>query len=221
MGTLARYQKPGGFLQLVTLLEGLDEKKREQLLTIIQQENARWHSALISKIITFERLIQWPDSVLMELLRVVKPLTLGSALFGLPDNQIQRFRTLIPSTSRMDLKDVLNYESTPPAKVQTARLQMAQHARQLIVDGVLAPKAFAPDLVIPDDIEEDLASSVVKNSAHTAPEPSPKAEPDLRPREELLAQMQKLEAENKRLQQKIQQLTREIESLRGPRRQAA
>lgn len=220
MGTLARYRKPGGFLQLVSLLEGLENNKREHLLKLIKEEDSRWHRALESKILTFEQILTWSDSTWKTVLEHAKPLTIGTAMCGLGEEQIQRLRALLPASSRLEVKDVLTYDSPSPGKVLSARLQMAQLVRQLTVDGHLQLKTIAPDLVIPDDIEEDLAGSVVRNpSAPT--KPAEKPAPDLRTREELLSQAQKLEAENQLLRRQIQLLTSELEGLKGARRQAA
>ncbi len=224
MSTLARYRKPGGFAQLVKLLEGLDATKRAQLLNIIGEEDTSWVSALQEKMLSFEIIMSWPDEALLEVLTRCKPLTIGTALQSLPSENQARVKSLLPSSTRAQVMDILNYDISENAKIQSAVLQLIQEVRELILDGHLQLKSFAPELWIPEDIEEDLKHGSPHREAAQKPKSSQKDEPpsfDMMTRAELLKNCERLQKENNHLRHKVQELAQRIEPAASDQKSAA
>jgi flagellar motor switch protein FliG len=56
MDLLRRYHKPGGFLQLVQLIETCGPQKQQQLLTSIEKESLEWANEVRAKILTINRI---------------------------------------------------------------------------------------------------------------------------------------------------------------------
>ena len=91
----------------------------------------------------------------------------------------------------------------------SAGLQMIQDVREMIVNGDLQLKDFAPELVITDGIEEELKTPP-RDSAPAAPSPPALSELDrleLMTRGELLKKCEQLLEENNQLRHKMEQLT--------------
>ena len=83
MSTLDRYKKSGGFIQLLNLIETSDGPKQERFLKLISEENSNWEAEVRKKILTIDRMCQWPPQFLGEVLPNVPPAQLAGALKGM------------------------------------------------------------------------------------------------------------------------------------------
>ena len=66
MSTLSRFRKPGGFQQLLNLMETSEPAKRETLFKLIAHEDPGWARLVLMKSLSFDRIIAWPAEALME-----------------------------------------------------------------------------------------------------------------------------------------------------------
>ena len=67
MSMLNRFRKPGGFQQLLQLLETCEPLKQKNLLHLVGTEDPGWAYLVKLKSLTFERVLSWPVEVLMEI----------------------------------------------------------------------------------------------------------------------------------------------------------
>ena len=67
MSTLSRFRKPGGFQQLLMLIETCDPDKQKSLMHLIGTEDPGWAHLVKIKALTFERIMTWPTEILMEI----------------------------------------------------------------------------------------------------------------------------------------------------------
>src|SRR4051812_48060394 len=82
---LDRYKKPGGFVQLLTLLETTPEPKREKFLALIKEEDAYWAEAVKKRLLNLRRILSWNPETLAEIVGNLQDLTLAIALHGLSE----------------------------------------------------------------------------------------------------------------------------------------
>ena len=64
---LARFRKTGGFQQLVTLIETSPPTKQKILLELVAKEDPGWAHLLKDKLLSFERILSWPPTILLEI----------------------------------------------------------------------------------------------------------------------------------------------------------
>ncbi len=67
MSILGRFRKPGGFQQLLTLIETCDPTKQKNLLHLVGTEDPGWAHLVKIKTLTFSRILSWPIETLMEI----------------------------------------------------------------------------------------------------------------------------------------------------------
>lgn len=226
MSTLARYRKTGGFVQLVSLLEGLSQQKQEQLLKVIANEDSHWVTAIQEKVLTVERVLAWPPEVLMDVFSRVKPLTLGTLLCTLPKDQLEPLRALIPVESRMEVQDLLSYEKPKANQLAGAITQFIQEVRSMIVSGQIPLKTIDPELIIPEDIEEQLKAQGISRKTQAEKTYFPREkfleDPLLKMgRKELIDQCRQLKLENSELRRKLTEMAVKSQEPQSPRKTVA
>ncbi|MEZ4873178.1 MAG: FliG C-terminal domain-containing protein [Bdellovibrionales bacterium] len=157
MALLTRYKKSGGFLQLVMLIETCSEAKRNNLLEKIEQEDPRWAKAIRQKMLTLDRILQWPEETLADIFAKTKNLTMAVLFHDLNEEQRQRF--LSGSTHRQKSMHMHFVEEQNPGKVEleTAKINLVESVRELINEGYITLKTIAPELVFTKGIEEELS----------------------------------------------------------------
>src|SRR5690349_9430773 len=67
MSMLNRFRKPGGFLQLLALIETCEPAKQKSLMHLVGTEDPGWAHLVKLKILTMERIFSWPQEILMEI----------------------------------------------------------------------------------------------------------------------------------------------------------
>src|SRR6185312_10872527 len=91
MGLLLRYQRAGGFVQLLQLIETCGKQKQDTFLNMIESEDPRWAKAVRDKMLTIERIFGWDDNPLSEVFSRLPVLTIATAMHGLSQEQSARF----------------------------------------------------------------------------------------------------------------------------------
>ena len=174
MAMVDRYKKAGGFIQLLQVIETCGPKKREQLMTIIQQETPKWADALNQKMLSFSKIMSWPAEALMEIIASVNTLALSTALKSLSEEELTAFLNKIGVNERRKIDQQMKEINPSPNEISACLMKVINETRLLIASGSLKMEKVDNSLVIPDDYENLLekASSkaspqkVTENSAH-------------------------------------------------------
>jgi hypothetical protein len=229
MGMLDRYKKKGGFIQLLNLLETSSKAKQEQFLTLISQESTVWESELKKRILTVDKIVEWPKEQMSEIISRVQPLTLAVALrrFEAPKRE-----EILNVLSQSDKRKILNQidETNPTAaEIATCLSKIVMEVRGLIQQGIIKLEKFNPDMAVPENIEELInqkgqGSTVeLTTAASTETKSNGGDEPEVkldfsgagnRTQATGNDKIDTLKEENEFLKKKVNQLTQEATSMR-------
>ncbi|NQZ02740.1 MAG: hypothetical protein HRT45_18915 [Bdellovibrionales bacterium] len=158
---LVRYKRPGGFLQLVKLLEGFGKEKKEKFLAILEQEDPNWAGVIEGKLLTIEKIMSWKDDPVYDVARSMHKKNLAAVLHGLSDEESKRVVGLFGDTERRHLQDEMEMMSPSSLEISSSMVMMIETTREMIEKKLLKIDAIDSKLVIPADIEDDLASGVI------------------------------------------------------------
>ena len=147
MALLTRYKKTGGFLQLLRLIESCSQEKQTKLLSNIEKEDVRWSLAIKEKMLTVERILEFPDEVLGDISQKAQQLTLATALFHIDEKHYDRFLCSFSERAKRLLLEFKNEQKPGPGEIQTALMNIIELTREMIDEGYIVPKLFNPDLV--------------------------------------------------------------------------
>lgn len=67
MSQLSRFRTPGGFAQLLRLVETSPGPERDNLMELIAKEDPGWAHLIRLKTLTPERILSWPEKVLAQI----------------------------------------------------------------------------------------------------------------------------------------------------------
>ena len=197
---LSRYQRPGGFIQLIQLIETCGKQKQDNFLNIIESEDPRWARAIREKMLTIEKMFNWQDSIIAEISGRLAVLTVATAMHGLSHKQSDRLLKNYTHGQRRTIDDLFTTNSPAPSEITAAYLKIIEETRAMMLDGRLRAEKFAPELIIPENIEESL-----NNSVGAPPTESPKREP-LAAAELLQNKIRELVQENEQLKAELRDL---------------
>lgn len=156
MSMLDRYRKPGGFVQLLNLLETSGKEKQEKFLTLIRQEDPRWADALEQRILTIKKIFSWPVEALAEITGSIQEMTLGVAMKGLDPAACEKINSTLSHSQKRKIEQVLDGHSPTPAEISTMFMKILTEVRKMITEGKLRLDKIDPSLVIQDELEEAL-----------------------------------------------------------------
>jgi hypothetical protein len=157
VGTLDRYKKKGGFLQLLHLLENSTPTKKDQLLEIIAQESLIWKVTLLKKLITFERVLSWGPPLFAEVVAKLAPDVVAISLKQLPEPEISKQLSYLSKAEQTKIRIQLDLVKPTPGEIITCHHKVVAEVRRLLSEGILTFNQIDPELYIPDKIEEKLA----------------------------------------------------------------
>ena len=168
MSSLARYKKSGGFFQLLSLIETFGPQKKEKFLEMIDQESHVWAKALRDKMLTLERIFQWPDQTVIEVFRRLPVKGQAFAMQGLKDEYKAKIMPLISTSEQRRMNDVLTESAPKPEEIQATLVKVVEVARRLLVDRELNAEKFDEGLIIPEAFEsklEEMGAAALANEA--------------------------------------------------------
>lgn len=171
MSLLERYKKPGGFNQLLTLLETCGSAKKEKFLKMISEENLDWFNALKTRILSLDIILNWPQEYITELTSRAQPITIAAIAKGpLNENQIKKLTHGLSHGQLAKIREISENKNFTTNEINSSVEKFLGEVRTHIAHGVIKLEKFAPELVVSSEIEEQLAkkgttsNSTEKNS---------------------------------------------------------
>jgi hypothetical protein len=156
LGTLDRYRKTGGFIQILQLIETCGLQKQEKFLSMIKEEDSRWSDAIQKKMLTMDKILTWSDEVLSEVSGNLQELSIAVALHGLPQEKHERFLRSFSFAKRRKIEDLFQTNQPSAADISAAFIKIFMEVRKLIHEGVLRADKVDPEIFVEDGIEEKL-----------------------------------------------------------------
>ncbi len=160
MAMLDRYRKKGGFVQLLSLIEGFGPQKQEKFLSMIEAEDAIWAEAIKGKLLSIRRILGWEEQSLALVMQRLPTKTLAVVLKGLTPEDNQKILKFFSHAEKRKIEDEQTAFANPSeAEVSSAMVKIIELTRSLIKDGELRAEKFDSNLLVDEDIEESLASA--------------------------------------------------------------
>ncbi|PIS10484.1 MAG: hypothetical protein COT73_09050 [Bdellovibrio sp. CG10_big_fil_rev_8_21_14_0_10_47_8] len=160
MSMIDRYRKPGGFVQLLNLIETTGKDKQEKFLKMISDENPTWEAEVRKRVLTVEKILSWNPTYLAEIFPRVPALQLAMLIGGLPKDKSEAFLALLGYTERRRVEEILKDKTPTPGETTSGATKLFEEIRKMEAEGTLKFEKFDPEMVIPDDIEEKLGQGV-------------------------------------------------------------
>tara|TARA_B110001454_G_scaffold171291_1_gene162067 strand:+ start:97917 stop:98645 length:729 start_codon:yes stop_codon:yes gene_type:complete len=154
MGMLDRYKKKGGFIQLLNLLETSSKAKQEQFLTLISQENVNWEMELKKRVLTVDKIVEWPREPLSEIISRIQPLTLAVALRKFEVPKREEILAVLSQSDKRKILSLIDETNPNPAEIATCLSKIVMEVRGLIQQGIIKLEKFNPDMAVPENIED-------------------------------------------------------------------
>ena len=160
MSSLQRYRKPGGFLQLLSLLETFGPAKRAKFLEMIEGESRPWAEALSGKMLTMDRVGEWPTEALTQILKTLPVKSQAYALAGFPKDVKDRVWRALPVPEQRRLTEVYGENNPRAEEITSIVSKFVESARRLLIDRELNAEIIDPTLIIVADIEFRLDAGI-------------------------------------------------------------
>jgi hypothetical protein len=172
MSMLARYRKSGGFLQILKLIETCGKQKQDNFLKMIEEEDPKWAEALREKMLTIDKILSWDDNTVSEISARLQQMTLATALLGLPPESCEKLLKMFSHSQKRVIDDIKAAKESNPGEISAAFTKIIEEVRGLIKEGDLRVEKFAPELIVPDGIEEKLGKNMGTSVLGDSDEPS-------------------------------------------------
>lgn len=169
MSMIDRYKKPGGFVQLLNLLETTGKEKQEKFLKMISDENQLWESELRKRMLSMDKILSWPPETLAEILPRIQPIQLAMIVGGLTPEKAALFSKAMGFKESRQINDVLKEKKPTPGETSAGIMKLFSEVRKMIAEGLLKFDKIDPAMVVAQDIEEQLAQGIESQSDTHAP----------------------------------------------------
>src|SRR5665213_991272 len=170
MSSLQRYKKSGGFVQLLSLIETFGPQKKEKFLEMIEAEDKIWAKALRDKMLTLERIFQWPDKTVIEIFKSLPHKNQALALQGLKEDQRARIIAFFSAAERRRLDEIVDESKPKLEDIASNMIKVIEMTRKMLAAGDLRPEKFDAGLLIPEDFEAKLDNQGAQYHADAAVE---------------------------------------------------
>lgn len=159
MSTIARYRKPGGFKQLLLLIEASGRKKQDQLLSIVRKENPLWADALCERLLTIDKVFSWSGEAIEKVISNIPEQTWVQAFFHLPESErsemLGKVTQFLSNAKQRQIHDLLQVSQPSAGEVEAAQLMIIKKVRDLQAAKDFRPQDIDPRLAL-DDLENDV-----------------------------------------------------------------
>jgi hypothetical protein len=156
MDLLRRYHKPGGFLQLLQLIETCAPQKQQQLLGSVEKESRVWAEEVRNKMLTIDRIFGWAEQPLAEVISRVQELTLAVAAHGIEPQLWAKATKTLSHGQRRRIDDLSKSKNPTPGELLSANTKIIAEVRDMINQGYVHLPTVDPALIIEEDIEDRL-----------------------------------------------------------------
>jgi hypothetical protein len=224
MGMLDRYRKPGGFLQLLNLIETSGPQKQEKFISLIREEDPRWAEALAQKTLSMQKIMSWEDTALMEITAYIQEIVLATAMHGLEEAPREKLLKSMSNSQKRQVDEAFKASKPSPAEISTVFARMITDVRKMIVDGRIRIEKVDPSMVIEDNIEDNLKKAPLEKPdnvivMHEKPQSTPTAEhgksaPANSSDASLKAKVQSLLSENAKLREEVAVLRGKLDHIK-------
>jgi flagellar motor switch protein FliG len=155
MSMLNRFRKPGGFQQLLLLLETCEPGKQQSLMKLLGSEDPGWAHLVKLKSLSFSRILSWPTEILMEITAPLPDRVLATIYFMAGDETRfgspplkEKWSQSMPSMKSREVQEMARTQSFSPAEQMAATIKLIQTVRELESKGQLRLASFDPALEI-------------------------------------------------------------------------
>jgi flagellar motor switch protein FliG len=139
----------GGVSAVAEMLNRVDRKYSEEILTAIEQEDPKLSLAIRDLMFAFEDLSTIPEASIREVLNLVDKKTLATALKGASEDLKNHFFKSMSSRAVEMLKeDIEALGPTRTRQVHQAQQEIVNLARKLEVEGKIALKSYGEDAYV-------------------------------------------------------------------------
>lgn len=174
---LDRYKKKGGFIQLLTLIETSGKQKQEQFLGLIAQESPVWEETIKKKTLSIDKILSWDVAYVTEILSRSQPLTVACAMRGMSPERIDKILGCLSQTEKRKIQNMISETNPTPAEVATCVMKIISEVREMMKSGFLKMDKVDPEMLIPENIEDQLQQKAASRSFDPTPEVETPAEP--------------------------------------------
>lgn len=157
MSMLDRYKKPGGFVQLLALVETCGQAKQEKFIEIISKEDSHWSDAIKQKMLSIDRIYSWKDEQLAEIFGTLQDLTVAVALYAADDQLKTRINSYFSHGRKRKIEDLFGSNKPSQPEIAATHMKIIESVRKMEQDGFLRFEKFDPELEVSEDIEDHLA----------------------------------------------------------------
>jgi hypothetical protein len=160
MGMLNRYQKAGGFVQLINLIETCGKEKQDKFLDMIESEDPSWAQAIKEKMLSVKRIFSWPLEAVGEIIIRLPELTIATALHGLSDEDWVKASATLSHSQKRNIEDLKAAKNPAAGEVTASFAKIINEVRDMITHGYLRMDKIDAALIIEEGIEEKIGVTV-------------------------------------------------------------
>ncbi|PIT99919.1 MAG: hypothetical protein COT74_07300 [Bdellovibrionales bacterium CG10_big_fil_rev_8_21_14_0_10_45_34] len=146
MSLLARFRKPGGFQQLLNVVETCAPPKQESLLKSIENEDPVTANLVRIKMLSVEKIVAWSSDPLFEVANRMPEKLLATFLKNKDEAIFKKFTQHLPHLRVKALQEVMALTDPTPGELFTADMKLIETVRLLEKESVLNLKYISPEL---------------------------------------------------------------------------
>lgn len=156
MSMISRYKRPGGFVQLLSLIETSSAAKKEKFLEIVRSESESWANAIEQRVLTMDRIFTWPDNVVTEVFKNLPLRNMACALQGFEEERQERIFQYMSHSEKRKIQDEMGAMKSSPEEFNGTVLKLLEIARKMISEGQIRVDKIDESMMIPEDFEDKL-----------------------------------------------------------------
>lgn len=113
MSILARYRKPGGFVQLLKLIETSQSPKQEKLLEAVEKEDPEWAQLIRVKKLSSPMVLSWDNETLVTIFEHMLVRHTATIFKKMGQEKLTEFRSLFRTEQYNEIYDTFEAMSAP------------------------------------------------------------------------------------------------------------
>ena len=148
MSILARYKKPGGFIQLLKLIETSQPVKQQKLLEAVEKEDPDWADLIRRKKLTVDMVLDWDKETQTKIYEYMNPRHCATFFKNNGgEDRVLEFREFFRLEKYNELFDLVEHiESLSPAEIFAAENNLLETIRFLEEEKKLILRFIDPSL---------------------------------------------------------------------------